>query len=483
MFSVEENSATGTSVGTPVTGLDADGDDLTYTLKGASEFTIDPDTAQIEVAGGANLDYESEPISYRVKVLVSDGLDENGDSDDSADDYVMVTINVTDVDEPPLAPDAPALIPNADSPKTALDVSWEAPDNTGRPEITDYDLRYRAAGATAWTSHAVTGTTTSATLAGLESLTTYQAQVRATNDEGTGDWSDIGRGRTEGDLTYNSPPEIDGDKSYTYTVNENSSAGTLVGSPIPATDADGDTLYYTLSGASEFVIDLTTGQIAVSDDADLDYEVKRLYRVKVSVSDRLNAKGGSDPSVDDFTTVFVRVLDVDEPPAAPAAPTLTPDENTPTSVLIAEWEAPANTGPAITGYNLRYRAQGADGWTSQSVVGTTTTATLSGLDSDTAYEAQVRATNAEGTGAWSNSGSGSTAEPNAAPAFPTERKRYTRGGRELAGWNPGGRSRSRIGRRRRHAELLAERHERVHHRRRHRPDRGRLPTQTSTMRR
>ena len=193
MFSVAENSAAGTNVGTPVATSDPDGDTLTYTLKGASEFTIDADTGQIEVASGANLDYESDTTSYRVKVLVSDGLDENGDSDDSADDYVMVTINVTDVDEPPLAPAAPTLSVDPDSPKTALDVSWTAPDNTGRPDITDYDLRYRVENATGWTDHPVTGTTTSReSQRPRDRNFDYEVQVRATNAEGTGDWSDSG---------------------------------------------------------------------------------------------------------------------------------------------------------------------------------------------------------------------------------------------------------------------------------------------------
>ena len=420
MFSVAENSPAGTNVGTPVTGLDADGDDLTYTLKGASEFTIDSNTAQIEVASGANLDYESGVISYRVKVLVTDGLDENGDSDDSADDYVMVTINVTDVDEPPAAPAAPTLAVDPDSPKTALDVSWTAPDNTGRPAITDYDLRYRVENATGWTDHPVTGTTTNANISGLDKDTDYEVQVRATNDEGTGDWSDIGAGSTDGEPAQpNSRPQFPSTTSVVRQVAENSPAGTDVGQRFTATDADGDALKYGLSGASEFTINETTGQVEVAEGADLDYERVSSYTVRVRVTDGLNANGGSDPSADDITVITINIIDVDEAPAKPAAPTLTADASSPKSALAVEWQAPSNTGPAITSYDLRYRAQGADGWTSHAVTGTTTTATLSGLDDNTAYEAQVRATNDEGVSEWSDSGEGTTAKDNAAPAFPT----------------------------------------------------------------
>ena len=46
------------------------------------------------------------------------------------------------------------------------------------------------------------------------------------------------------------------------------------------------------------------------------------------------------------------------PPAAPAAPTLTPGN----TQLTADWTAPAS-GPAIVDYDLRYRAQGTSTWT------------------------------------------------------------------------------------------------------------------------
>ena len=58
-----------------------------------------------------------------------------------------------------------------------------------------------------------------------------------------------------------------------------------VGAPITATDADNDTLTYTLSGsdAVSFDIDSTTGQL--STRATLDYETKSTYTVIVTASD------------------------------------------------------------------------------------------------------------------------------------------------------------------------------------------------------
>ena len=90
----------------------------------------------------------------------------------------MVTISVTDVNEPPAAPGAPTVTPTSGS-TTSLDVSWTAPTNTG------------------------TGTTT--TITGLTASTSYQVQVKAKNDEGDSTWSASGTGST-GTLTATAPP-------------------------------------------------------------------------------------------------------------------------------------------------------------------------------------------------------------------------------------------------------------------------------------
>ena len=89
--SVAENTAAGTNIGTAVSATDPDGDTLTYSLSGtdAASFSIATSTGQIKTK--AALDYESK-TSYSVTVGVSDG---------SLSDTIAVTINVTDVNEPP----------------------------------------------------------------------------------------------------------------------------------------------------------------------------------------------------------------------------------------------------------------------------------------------------------------------------------------------------------------------------------------------
>ena len=109
----------------------------------------------------------------------------------------------------------------------------------------------------------------------------------------------------------------------------------------------------------------------------------------------------------DTVEVTVTVTDEDnENPGKPLAPTVS--AATPYSLMV-EWMEPENTGPAITDYDVQYREDGSgDGFTDAQHQGTALTATLTGLMPDTVYEVQVRATNATGTGDWSESGEGKT---------------------------------------------------------------------------
>ena len=75
------------------------------------------------------------------------------------------------------------------------------------------------------------------------------------------------------------------------------------------------------------------------------------------------------------------------------------------------WSAPANTGPPIDDYNVRYLVAGETIFSAATFDGTGTSTTIEGLTADTEYEVQVLAHNDEGYGAWSDSGTGSTNAP------------------------------------------------------------------------
>ena len=88
------------------------------------------------------------------------------------------------------------------------------------------------------------------------------------------------------------------------SVSETASSGAGVGGPVTATDAENDTLTYTLGGADagSFSIGGATGQITVGSGTTLDYETRRSYSVVVTATD---PSGESDT-----ITVAINVTDV-----------------------------------------------------------------------------------------------------------------------------------------------------------------------------
>ena len=98
----------------------------------------------------------------------------------------------------------------------------------------------------------------------------------------------------------------------------------------------------------------------------------------------------------------IAVRDVDEPPSASPAPSVTGSSST---RLTVTWTVPENTGPPITDYDVQYRSFGGD-FVDVAHDGVATGAGVTGLRRGTRYEVRVQAMNGEGTGPWSDRGSG-----------------------------------------------------------------------------
>ena len=453
--SVDENTPPGVNIGAPISATDDDetGDDtagvaalefgqtLTYSLSGddAALFDIDASTGQLITK--APLDAESGG-PYSVTVTVDDG--EDRDPPITRD----VTITVTDVPnaENPLAPVAPTVVSgpdddgtDTDESTTSLKVVWHPPENAGRPILTSYTVGYKKSTATDFEITVGvdidTFPATTATITGLEADTSYDVRVQATNGDGAGLWSLVGTGSTNKE--NNSAPSFnETDSLVERDVDENTPSGENIDSPVTATDADTTTLTYGLEGphADLFSFDTRSGQIRTKaplnhEDARCGYDntadrTECVYRVTVTVVDRA---GGSDA-----TRVHIEVDDREEPPSAPARPTVRATEKSSTSLNVS-WDAPENMGPPITSYTVQYR-KGSEAFSENGVSVTGTTATISGIgdhDGDggtpdaswlapnTSYEVRVRATNAERStgGPWSATGTGRTNRANHQPIF------------------------------------------------------------------
>ena len=216
-------------------------------------------------------------------------------------DTIEVTVNVTDVDEPPLKPGKPTVSRTSN---TAVSVTWTAPDNTGRPPITALPIPIQEKCGDCLgvvRSLLPTAPSLSVNIITLDPGTSYDVQVWAVNAEGPGQWSDTGTGST------NSPPEFSG-TTAAREVAENTTGVTSIGTPVTATDADSDDLAYTLEGtdANSFEIVSTSGQIQTKADETYDHEAKPSYTVTVKADDN---NGGTDT-----IEVTITVADVNEAP-------------------------------------------------------------------------------------------------------------------------------------------------------------------------
>ena len=248
------------------------------------------------------------------------------------------------------------------------------------------------------------------TLVAADQGTTIKVKVSFTDDASNAETLTSAATAAVAAAVPNNPPAFSADTAA-RSVAENTAAGQNVGAALTATDADSDTLTYTLEGtdAASFDIVSGSGQIRTRTGVTYNHEAKSTHTVVVKADD---GNGGTDT-----IAVTITVTDVDEPPGQPAAPSVSATAGSTTSLDVT-WTAPTNTGPAIASYDLQYRAGTSGNFTNgpQNVTGTS--AAIGSLAADTSYEVQVRATNAEGDGDWSVAGTGRTTATSA-PGAPT----------------------------------------------------------------
>ena len=206
-----------------------------------------------------------------------------------------------------------------------------------------------------------------------------------------------------------------GAASYSFSLAENDDGSTNAVSvgTVSATDADaGDTVSYSITAGN------TSGKFAISSAGAITYTGSgENYEGFANPASAFSLTvQASDGSASDTATVTVALTDVAEPPGNPAAPTVGPDSMTSPGILKVSWAAPSNTGPAITSYDLRYRAGTSGNFTDGPQDQTSMSTSITGLTSGERYQVQVRASNAEGDGPWSDSGSGVV--PTTAPSVP-----------------------------------------------------------------
>ena len=275
-LSIAEN-ITG-NVGSAFTATDLDGDTITWSVDAtsASSFAISS-TGQLSVKT-PGLNYE-DGANVSVTVTASDGTGRS--------DSLAVTVSVANVDE-----DGSVKLSTA-SPITGRTVTATLTDPDGSVLSTTWKWASSSDGST-WTD--ISGATSASYTPVAGDLGKYlRATASYTDVLGSGKTAS---GKTTSGVADNSAPEIG--VIPTLAIAENQTGN--VGSVFTATDADGDTITWSVSGTggSSFAIS-STGQLSVT--TALNFEDGASVSITVTAS---------DSAASDSEDVTVSVTNVDE---------------------------------------------------------------------------------------------------------------------------------------------------------------------------
>ena len=307
-----------------------------------------------------------------------------------------IAVRVTDEREPPGVPEAPTLSgETADS----LQVSWSEPDNTG-PAITDYDVQYREKGTERFTDAGHEGPGLSLTLSDLKVGTIYEAQVRATNDEGMSDWSESGEGRTVTPLTVQMttglPPPVEGPFTVRFSFSETVRGFTRSDIETQQEPACTDNANNPVSCNPGFAaLQTTDDRIFTTTVTPVTDGVAHNYTLTITVP-ASGVTSAVDNKPNEAATLEVRIA----PPGVTAPiSSIGLRGNAGNGQVTLSWNTPADPGgDLIVRYEYRYRAEGEEWSDWENATARARGVTVENLINGREYVFEARAVNALGKG-------------------------------------------------------------------------------------
>ena len=370
------------------------GDEVTgWTIVGGADqgqFTITSDTGDLSFRTAPDFEGPGDN-EYEVTVEVRSGA---GARELEAEQ--TFTLRVTDEREPPDIPEAPSF-----SGETAesMTVSWSEPDNTG-PAITDYDLQYREKGTGRFSDGQHEGPGLSLTLDDLEPGTVYEVQVRATNDEGTSNWSESGEGMTitplRVEMTSGTEPPVEGPFtvrfSFSETVRGFSSSDIETQQEPACTDSTNNPVFCNPSFAA---LQTTDDRIFTTTVTPRTERVAHNYTLTITVpANTVTSDVGNKPN--EAAALEVRIA---PPGVTVPISSIGLRANSGNGQVTLRWSTPSNSGgAAIVRYEYRWGESGGEFSDWMSVGSSARSATVPNLTNGTEYVFEVRGVNALGYG-------------------------------------------------------------------------------------
>ena len=301
-----------------LTGTDSD--DFTLASNGVLTFNTSPD-------------YEDQS-SYSVTVRAEAGI-HTGNSATRK----RVTVNLQNVEE------RGTVTLSAVQPQERTGLTATLDDDDDPTGITWQWYRTSSRGST---GTAITSATFRFYTPVADDVGSYLRAVASYDDgHGTGKTaSAVSANRVQAAPPDPEPPVFPADGDYERSIRENTRAGTNLGAPVRATDANNDRLTYSIPESDYFEVDASSGQLRTK--AELDHEDEDEYTVTVTATD----PGGGTGAV----TVTITVTDVNEGPEVSGRNSYTVEENQ--ELSGADFFATDPEGDSVARWSLSGTDQG-----------------------------------------------------------------------------------------------------------------------------
>lgn len=282
-LSIAENTPADTAIG-QIQATDPENNDLTYTAFGGSGTSVFTVSATGQVTLSQAVDFETT-ISYNLNIRITDSANNSSTN--------TLTINVTNIDEPPqIAPQ------NFSVPENTTVNSTIGQITAVDPEGTALSFTIQGNNSTPFTIN-TDGSIQLNEALDFETTTEYTLDAQV---------ADSANNTAAATLTFtitdiNEAPSIDPQE---ITVPENQATNSVLGQ-VTATDPENDALTYSELANNNAPISVTTNGV-VTLTQPLDFETTSSYVINIQVSD---TAGNSTNSI-----LTLTVANINEPPVA-----------------------------------------------------------------------------------------------------------------------------------------------------------------------
>ncbi len=298
-FNVNENTPNGSAIGTIVATDPDNGQQLTYSITSGNinnTFALNASTGALTVSNNQLINYETNS-QFQLTVKVQD----NGAG--MLSDFGIVTINTINVNEAPIVANQNFSVNSASPNGTNVgQVIASDPDNN---QVLGYSIisgNYN----NAFIINSNTGIISINNSVGLSGIGSFSLGIRV-SDNGAPQLSSNCVVTITVTSSGNSAPVI---QAQAFSVNENSSNGTVLGQVVATDPNSGQILSYSIiSGNTAGAFYLSTqGLLSVVNSSALNFEGQPTFNLVVKVTDNGN------PQLSAQNNITISVLDINEAP-------------------------------------------------------------------------------------------------------------------------------------------------------------------------